>query len=104
MSTATPEKRTDQRFQVLGHAQLRAGPLLVHCVIRDLSRSGAKLGLSRQAKLPANADLWLVQADSRIRVVVKWREGDHVGVAFYAKRVGSSTIAPAAEKRVVLDV
>jgi hypothetical protein len=104
MSSSSRDKRAAQRFQVLGHAQLRAGPLLIHCVIRDLSQSGAKLGLPRQAKLPANSDLWLVQGDSRIRVAVKWREGDHVGVAFSTQRVSLATIAQDAEKRVVLDV
>jgi hypothetical protein len=102
MSSFSWDKRAAQRFQVLGHAQLRAGRLLIHCVIRDLSQSGAKLGLAPEAKLPASSDLWLVQGDSRIRVVVRWREGDHVGVAFSAKKANPWTSAEAA-KRVILD-
>lgn len=76
------EKRAAPRFQVLGHAQLKAGPLLTNCIIRDVSASGVKLGIARGAKLPPKADFWLIQGDTRMRVVVKWRDGDHMGVAF----------------------
>ena len=103
MSDDNREKRAAQRFQVLGHAQLRAGPALVNCVIRDLSQSGAKLGVPKSARVPINSDLWLVQGDSKMRVVLKWREGDHVGVAFGTRKTGSSNIGPGPDKA-ILDV
>ena len=104
MSERNWEKRAAQRFQVLGHAQLRVGPLAINCVIRDISPSGAKLGLPSAARLPAKADLWLVQGDAKIRVLLKWREGDYVGVAFAGKKAGSLEMASASQKRAVLDV
>jgi hypothetical protein len=104
MSEDNREKRTAQRFQVLGHAQLRAGSVLVNCVIRDLSQSGAKLGVPSAARLPVNSELWLVQGDSRVRVVLRWREGDHVGVAFGTKRTGSGSIGAGPDKKAILDV
>ena len=102
MSSYSREKRAAQRFQVLGHAQLRAGHMLVNCVIRDLSQTGAKLGLSSSAKLPVNTDLWLLQGDARMRVVLKWRKGEHAGVAF-AKKASSASAERRPNKKVILD-
>jgi hypothetical protein len=48
--------------------------------------------------------LWLVQGDSRVRVVLRWREGDHVGVAFGTKRTGSGSIGAGPDKKAILDV
>lgn len=98
------EKRVAQRLQVLAHAKLRAGEVLVNCVIRDLSQTGAKLGVPSSARLPANSDLWLIQGEARMRVVVKWRDGDFVGVAFSAKSARSGAEPPEPEKPVILDV
>ena len=97
MTEYNREKRASHRFQVLGHAQLKVGPLTINCVIRDVSQSGAKLGVPRSARLP-KSDLWLVQGDAKMRVVLKWREGDYIGVEFVKKGM-----APAADKQVVLD-
>ncbi len=76
------DRRIVPRHQVLGHVQIigRTGP--INCVVRDLSESGARLGVSGRAKLPPTFDLWLVQRKLKLRVRMKWRNGDHVGVAF----------------------
>jgi len=101
MSKYNREKRTAHRFQVLGHAQLRTEHLVINCVIRDLSQSGAKLGIPSSARIPAKSDLWLVQGTIRMPVVVKWREGEHVGIAF-AKKTGPMPRPPGSDK-VILD-
>jgi PilZ domain len=98
------EKRTAQRFQVLGHAQLMAGSAMLNCVIRDLSQNGAKLGVPRQARLPENTGLWLIQGDSRTAVVLKWRDGDHIGVAFTTKKGRPPAIPPGPGSEFLLDV
>jgi hypothetical protein len=59
------------------------GPdLRVNCVVRDISATGAKLGVSEKIKLPAGFHLLLVKAQSKRAVLVRWRRGDFVGVEF----------------------
>jgi hypothetical protein len=76
------DKRIAPRYRVLGHAQIIGRTGATNCVIRDLSESGAKLGVSGRAKLPPEFDLWFVQRKLKLRVRIKWRNGDYVGVAF----------------------
>jgi hypothetical protein len=76
------EKRNAPRADVLGHALIVSPRGKAHCVIRDLSATGAKLAVSRRLKLPQEFDLYLVQAKSTRRVIVRWREGDFAGVEF----------------------
>ena len=54
----------------------------VYCVIRDVSDTGAKLGVPQRAKLPPIFDIVLVQQKLKRRVELKWRRGDFAGVAF----------------------
>ena len=76
------DKRVAPRYRVLGHAQIISRTGATNCVVRDLSESGARLGVSEKAKLPPEFDLYFVQRKLKLRVRVKWRNGDYVGVAF----------------------
>lgn len=76
------DKRVAQRVQVLGHAQILGRTGAINCVVRDLSDTGVKLGVSSQVRLPAEFDLRFVQRRLTLRVQVRWRTGEHVGVAF----------------------
>jgi hypothetical protein len=77
-------KRTAPRFRVLGHAQILSRSGAINCVIRDLSDTGAKLGVTAAAKLPAEFDLWLVQRKLKLRARLRWRRGEFAGVSFCA--------------------
>ena len=83
MSKDGRDKRIAPRYRVLGHAQIISRTGATNCVVRDLSESGARLGVSERVKLPAEFDLWFVQRKLKLRVRVKWRNGDYVGVAFF---------------------
>jgi hypothetical protein len=76
------DKRNAPRYRVLGHAQILGRNGAVNCVIRDLSDTGAKLGVAASAKLPAEFDLWLVQRKVKLRARLMWRRGEFAGVAF----------------------
>jgi len=82
LSKDGPDKRIAPRYRVLGHAQIISRTGATNCVVRDLSESGAKLGVSSKVKLPAEFDLWFVRRRLKLRVRVRWREGEYVGVAF----------------------
>jgi hypothetical protein len=75
-------RRVAPRFRVLGHGQVTAHGIVTNCVIRDLSDTGAKLGVSRKAKLPEQFNLLFVQRNLKLRVRLRWRSGDTIGVSF----------------------
>lgn len=76
------DKRIAPRVRVLGHAQIISRTGNTNCVVRDLSDTGAKLGVSSKVKLPAEFDLLFVRRRLTLRVRVRWRNGESVGVAF----------------------
>ncbi len=78
---------------MFGHAVIIAPGIRTDCVIRDLSASGAKLGVSWRIKLPKEFDVLLVKTNSTRRVSLRWRTGDFAGVQF-----DSPETAPAPEE------
>lgn len=82
MPEGEQNKRIAPRYRVLGHAQIMGREGATNCVVRDLSDTGAKLGVSSKAKLPPEFDLWFVQRKMKMRVRIRWRRGDYVGVLF----------------------
>ena len=101
--SAGQEKRNAQRYRVLGHAQILGRNGAINCVIRDLSDTGAKLGVTAAAKLPAEFDLWLVQRKLKLRARLPWRRGDYIGVSFCVMEHASKVIQTTREKKLVLD-
>jgi hypothetical protein len=78
------ESRVRARIPVLAHGKVMVGQDAAHCVVRDLSEVGARLGLSRKIPLPRDFDLYLCAHDIRLRVRLQWRRGEHLGVSFQA--------------------
>ena len=76
------ENRKTPRRSVWGHAVIYTQSARANCVVRDISQTGAKLGVSRSVKLPPVFDLFLVKTNSKRRVLLKWRAGDFAGVEF----------------------
>ena len=77
------EQRIAPRRQVNGDAVIIApGMARTACTIRDLSATGAKLGIAHAVKLPNEFDLLLVKANTVRRVIMRWRDGDFAGVQF----------------------
>ena len=75
-------RRISMRHRVLGHGQIIARGVVTNCVIRDLSDTGAKLGITQKARLPEQFHLFFVKRNLRLRVRLVWREGDIAGVSF----------------------
>jgi hypothetical protein len=98
---AGQDKRTAPRHRVLGHAQIIGRTGATNCVVRDLSESGAKLGVSGKVKVPPEFDLWFVQRKLKLRVRVKWRNGEHLGVAFINPQQVFKVRRPSGERYVV---
>ena len=102
MSALYPEERKSPRREVLAHACVVAGDEKVYCVVRDLSATGARLGIPRQAKLPQSFDM-VVRRKLKLRVVLKWRNGDFAGVAFLEPLSLATRMELAEDKKFALD-
>ena len=76
------EKRLTPRREVFGHALILAPGIRVNCIIRDLSATGAKLGVPSEVKLPDEFHVLLLKTNSTRRVSLRWRHGDFAGVQF----------------------
>ncbi|MFK5597947.1 PilZ domain-containing protein [Methylobacterium sp. HMF5984] len=63
----------------LAHITLSDGEV-IHCVIRDLSVSGAKLAVARRYALPEHFDLNISGSDLPFPMRRVWRRGDFAGV------------------------
>ena len=92
-------KRRAARIEVLGHGIITAPGVRANCIIRDISMSGAKLGLSRNVKLPAAFDLWLTKTNSKRRVFLRWRKGDFAGVEFCQRMTATTPLAAPQEEQ-----
>jgi PilZ domain len=96
------DKRVAPRYRVLGHAQIIGRTGAINCVVRDLSDTGAKLGVSSQVRLPAEFDLRFVRRRLTLRVRIRWRAGEYVGVAFCEPEKAPKAARPAEQH--MLDV
>ena len=90
-------QRRAARVVVLGHGIITAPGVRANCIVRDISSTGAKLGLSRDITLPSEFDLWLKQAGSKRPVLLRWRRGDFAGVEFCQR--SSATGSPATSRK-----
>ena len=83
METTTSNKRRAPRRPVLKHGRImfNRGRSTVECVVRNLSKSGARLEVATVVGLPDA--FYLVMPDSgTLPCRVKWRRLKEVGVAF----------------------
>lgn len=78
----TAERRIARRARVVVPARAVWDEGSQACVIRDVSATGAKIGISRRVTLPPEFVLVSLQTDKRRRVQVKWRRLDHMGLSF----------------------
>jgi hypothetical protein len=76
------EKRGAARYRVLSQATLMAKGSKHFCVVRDLSETGAKLGVSETVKLPEQFELSFASHPVRLEVRLMWRSGNFAGVQF----------------------
>lgn len=82
-------RRLPKRHRVMQQARvLLDSKTLVFCVVRDLSRDGAKIRLARPIILPDTFELMIAAHDLRLyHVQLRWQRGDFAGVAFLGSDV-----------------
>jgi hypothetical protein len=85
VSEALTKIRHSARRQVFGLGIVITPDTRANCVIRDLSSTGAKLGISRRVPLPPEFSVALLRTKTIRRVLLRWRRGDFAGVEFRPK-------------------
>lgn len=77
-------QRLPKRHRVLQQARvLLDSKTLVFCVVRDVSRDGAKIRLARPVALPDTFELLIAAHDLRLHhVQLRWQRGEFAGVTF----------------------
>ena len=76
------ETRRAPRFKVSKPARVGGSKDAAHCVIRDLSITGAALEIDSQADVPDQFILVVPEDGLSLPCSVAWRRGYRVGVAF----------------------
>ena len=79
---ANPGRQIAPRRAVLGYCLVVAPGIRANAIIRDVSATGAKVGINSRVKLPAEFHILDPKTNNARRVSLKWREGDFIGVHF----------------------
>jgi hypothetical protein len=78
------ERRTTQRQRRLhgGKIIFNDNSSVISCVVRDLSKTGARLGVASPVGIPEWFDLRIDRNGASYPAKVAWRSGDQIGVMF----------------------
>lgn len=84
------ERRSSPRRRTFLGALLRrlGGPPLADCIVRDLSKTGARLYVEQPVALPGEIELEITKTGERFRAEVVWSGRDSYGVRFSEGREG----------------
>ena len=90
------ERRRNSRLRTLlgGRVCFNRRQSTLDCLVRNMSDDGALLVLSDAVALPAAFELEIQQRQRSYNARVRWRHGEHVGIAFEAQAAGSGDIVP----------
>ena len=82
-----PDKRKDRREATTwpGRIAYDHGAKLRECVVRDISKDGARLALPNVRTLPSEFELLILTTGEIFQAVAKWRRGREIGVYFVEK-------------------
>lgn len=53
---------------------------VMDCVVRDQSENGMRIRLPQAAPIPSEFDLHVVDRGEKLRMRIKWRSGDYIGL------------------------
>ena len=76
----SPRKQARDSAMILLNAQRN-----LPCVVRDISATGARVGIPRHVFLPREFAFQIPSSNMHVRARMKWRSGDHIGISFARK-------------------
>jgi two-component system cell cycle response regulator len=84
---AMQNKRKERREATIwpGRIAYERGAQLRECVVRDISKEGARLALANPRTVPGEFELLILTTGEIFQAVAKWRRGREIGVYFIEK-------------------
>jgi PilZ domain len=84
METLMTERRASPRQRRLhgGRIVFNDNSSVISCIVRDLSKTGARLGVASPVGIPDWFDLRIDRNGACYPSKVAWRSGDQIGVTF----------------------
>jgi two-component system cell cycle response regulator len=81
------DKRKERREATTwpGRIAYDRGAQLRECIVRDISKEGARLSLPNVRALPSEFELLILTTGEIFQAVAKWRRGREIGVYFVEK-------------------
>lgn len=76
------ETRCAPRYRVSKPATIGTGKKAIHCIVRDLSTSGAAIEVESQINIPDSFVIFVTEYDLHLPCSVVWRKDYRIGVAF----------------------
>jgi len=76
------ETRGAPRYRVWKPARIGTGKSAIHCMLHDLSISGAAIEVESQANVTDRFVIFVAEYDLHLPCSVVWRKAYRVGVAF----------------------
>jgi hypothetical protein len=76
------ETRCAPRYRVSKPATIGTGKNAIHCIVRDLSTSGAAIEVESQINIPDSFVIFVTEYDLHLPCSVVWRKDYRIGVAF----------------------
>ncbi len=100
------ERRTSPRRRTFlgAHVKHPSGSPLADCIVRDLSKTGARLFVAQPIVLPGQNALEITKTGGRFRADVVWSTRDSFGVRFSAEGHDADSRPPQATDRSVQDI
>jgi hypothetical protein len=97
-----PEARQAERVKSLLRAQIIFNNRMttVDCVIKNISKTGAKLALNNTLSIPSEFDIYVPQKSHTYRARLVWRDKDAMGVEFLDMSDAAPPSALAVDARV----
>jgi len=69
----------------------------IDCIIRDISKDGARLNISDAVTIPVHIELYIPNRDEYRKADIQWRQGQELGISFVSAKAINSEPEPFSE-------
>lgn len=94
---AERRRSTRQKSFLRGRLYFNNRRSAVDCLIRDISRQGARVLFSDAVSVPDFIELYIPQKEQTVRAHVQWRHGEELGLVFPDSLPAGNSAPPSGE-------
>ena len=91
------DRRSSDRTRTFRRGRVQWDGAQSHCIIEDLSATGARLKIRTDLDVPNILDLYIEEESRTARANVRWRAGDEIGIEFVVSEPSAGADDLAAE-------